>query len=45
MAHHHCNVKKSISKLKMSDSKDEDKEFALRTDKALKELRMVMGKR
>jgi len=43
MAHHHSNLKKSISKLNVSDSKDEDREFALRTDKALK--RIEDGKR
>jgi hypothetical protein len=38
MAHRHSNLKKSISKLNVSDSKDEDREFALRADKALKRI-------
>jgi len=45
MAHHHSNLKKSISKLNVSDSKDEDREFALRTDKALKRIEDGKGKK
>lgn len=45
MAHHHSNIKKSIPKLKVPDSEAEDREFALRTDKALKRIEDGKGKK
>lgn len=45
MAHRHSNLKKSISKLNVSDPEAEDREFALRTDKALKRIEDGKGKK
>ena len=45
MAHPSFQHKKSIPKLKVPDSEAEDRELALRTDKALKRIEMVKGKR
>lgn len=45
MAHRHSNLKKSISKLNASDHEAEDREFALRTDKALKRIEDGKGKK